>query len=74
MNTPTYQSGEITFGYKTNCKKWCFEIPSLKTTFLAKCPNRFNDASRVASILIGAVKRGSIDGLARENIRRLGVI
>ena len=74
MNAKQYTLGEVKYGYSVVSKKWEFHVPSLDTTFLAKCPNRASDAQRVAKILIGAAKRGQIDGLARSNIAKLGVI
>ena len=74
MNLKQYQLGEIKYQYSLQSKKWEFLLPSLNTVFLAKCPGRNLTAQKVAKILVGAMKRGSVDGLARNAISRLGVI
>lgn len=61
----------INYQFSSRQRKWEFKLPS-GDTFITPCPGGVVVASKVASILNGAVKRSNgVDGLARSNIKTL---
>jgi len=71
MNIKQYVRDNVSYHYSLQAQKWVFEVPQLNHTMLVPCPERAKTAFKVAGALIGASKRGSVDGLARATINCL---
>lgn len=69
----TYKHGEVEYGYSKSFRKWLFKNGDLSV--VQKCEG-FEQASKVASVVAGALKRNHkngavLDGMARAQISRI---
>lgn len=71
MKIKSYTFGNVDYNYSPVSQKWQFLVKGWNYTLLAKCPERSVTARKVAGVLNGALKRGSLDGLARASIHKL---
>lgn len=74
LNERTYQTGLVTYRYRTAFKKWEFswQEAGITQSLLSACPGRHATAEHVATLIDGSLKRkGTLDGLTRSNINSL---
>ena len=76
MKTVEYNKNNVNYKYSVQSKKWEFRWTNGFTYLCAGCRNR-GLADKVAGFFAGAMKRtggAGMDGLARANIKALGII
>lgn len=74
LNERTYQTGLVTYRYRTAFKKWEFSWleNGVTQSLLLACPGRNVTAEHVAKLIDGSIDRkGVLDGLTRSNIYSL---